>query len=96
MSSDVFNGLQESTLSSFLKFMAPRYKSAPVKTGQAAVPVPESEQCQKCGKLMTVRHRVGSDFEQYVRIFWECAACDKREWRQYGLGLHRERKGKWH
>lgn len=91
---DVFNALQDSTISSFLKFIAHRYKSAPVKTGQAAVRVPESEACPKCKRPMTVRHRTGSDFEKYVRVLWECG-CGASEWKQYGLGLMRERRGRW-
>jgi hypothetical protein len=59
---DVCNALRDSTISSFLKFIAHRYRSAPVKTGQAAVRVPESEKCAKCEKPMTVRHSNGLGF----------------------------------
>jgi hypothetical protein len=41
MSPEVYNALQDSTISSFLKFMAHRYRSAPVKTGKNAVRVPK-------------------------------------------------------
>src|SRR5215510_1746688 len=96
MSPDVYSALQNSTISSFLKFMAQRYKSAPVKTGKNAVRVPQSEKCTKCGKAMSQRHKVGSDFEKYVRVLWDCADCDVKEWRKYGGGIERERRSRWH
>ena len=92
----VYHALEDSTIASFINFMAQRYRSAPVKSGKNAVQVPAAENCPKCGKAMTVRHRVGSDFEMYVRVLWECVTCTSTEWRHYGQGLHRERKGKWH
>jgi hypothetical protein len=92
---DVYHALEDSTITSFLKFMAHRYKSAPVKTGKHAIPVPASEKCPKCEKPMTVRHRVGSDFEKYVRVLWECS-CGGGEWRQYGLGPLTEKRGRRH
>jgi len=92
---NVYHALEDSTIASFVKFMAERYKFAPVKYGQNAVPVPSSEKCPKCAKPMTVRHRVGSNFEKYVRILWECG-CGASEWRQYGLGPMKEKKGNWH
>ena len=36
---DIHNTVQDSTISSFLNFIAHRYKSTPVKTGMKAVPV---------------------------------------------------------
>src|SRR5215467_257114 len=54
---DIYNALQDSTISSFLKFIAHRYRSAPVKTGMNAVAVPDSEKCAKCGAPMTQKHR---------------------------------------
>jgi hypothetical protein len=39
----IYQELRESTISSFLKFIAQRYKAAPVKTGVRAIKVPESE-----------------------------------------------------
>src|SRR5262245_38616061 len=42
---DIYAALRDSTISSFLKFIAHRYRSAPVKTGMSSVMVPESEKC---------------------------------------------------
>jgi hypothetical protein len=39
MSPDIYNALQDSTISSFLNFIAHSYKSAAVKTGMNAVTV---------------------------------------------------------
>jgi hypothetical protein len=93
---NVYNALQDSTISSFLKFIAHRYRSAPVKTGKHSVRVPEYEKCVQCGSAMTVRRKVGSDFEKFVRVLWECASCNQRQWRQYGGGIERERRSRWH
>ena len=93
---DIFNALRDSTISSFLRFIAHRYTSAPVKTGMNAVPVPESEKCIKCGVPMTQKHRTGSDFEKFVRVLWSCPSCGASEWRKYGAGIERERRTRWH
>ncbi len=93
---EIYAELRDTSISSFLKFIAPRYKSAPVKTGVNAIKVPESEPCPRCKSAMSVGHRINSQFDVNVRVLWECAACDTHEWRQYGLGLARERKGRWH
>src|SRR5215813_6046941 len=45
---EIFDALQDSTISSFLKFMARKYRYAPVKAGMRAVIVPDSEKCN-CG-----------------------------------------------
>ena len=93
---DIHDVLQDSTISSFLNFIAHRYKSAPVKTGMNAVPVPESEKCNKCGVPMRQKHRTGSDFEKFVRVLWSCPSCNASEWRKYGAGIERERRTRWH
>lgn len=92
----IYGELRDTTISSFLKFIARRYKSAPVKTGLHAIKVPESETCWKCKTVMTVRHRIDSRFDINIRVLWECAGCNHTEWRQYGNGLVREKKGRWH
>jgi hypothetical protein len=93
---DIYNVLQGSTISSFLNFIAHRYKSAPVKTGKNAVAVPESEKCGKCGTAMKQKHRNGSDFEKFVRVLWACPSCNESEWKKYGGGIERERRTRWH
>ena len=94
--SDIYNALHNSTISSFLNFIAHRYKSAPVKTGMSAVRVPESEKCAKCGVSMRQKHRAGSDFEKFVRVLWSCPSCNGSEWRKYGAGIERERRVRRH
>jgi ribosomal protein S27AE len=96
MSREIFDALQDSTISSFLKFMAHKYTYAPVKTGMRAVIVPDSEKCPKCGSPMLQKHRTGSDFDKYVRVLWSCQSCSATEWKQYGEGLGRERRSKSH
>ena len=96
MSAPIYGELRDTTLSSFLKFIAQRYKSAPVKTGLKAIKVPGSEKCSKCETNMAAGHRIESQFDNNIRILWKCANCDHTEWRQYGDGLMRERKGRWH
>src|SRR5215475_14086716 len=80
----IFAELRDTSISSFLRFIAARYKSAPVKTGVNAIKVPESEPCQKCKKPMTVGHRINSQFDLNVRVLWKCARCNDHVWRQYG------------
>jgi hypothetical protein len=92
----IYAELRESTVSSFLKFIARRYKAAPVKTGVNAINVPESLPCPKCGVAMTRQHQTESGFEKYVRVLWSCEKCQSSEWRTYGLAPERERKTKWH
>src|SRR2546428_10316982 len=96
MSAPIYGELRDTTLSSFLKFIAQRYKSAPVKTGLKAIQVPASEKCSVREKSMTVTHRIESQFDINIRILWECRTCNRTEWRQYGNSLVRERRGKWH
>jgi hypothetical protein len=90
----IYAELRESTISSFLKFIAKRYKAAPVKTGAGGICVPETVSCPKCGGAMTRRHQTESGFAAYVRVLWSCAKCDGSEWRTYGLPPERERKSR--
>jgi hypothetical protein len=94
---NIFAEIRDTSISSFLKFIAQRYKSAPVKTGLNAVRVPESEPCQTCKKPMALKHRINNEFDVNVRVLWKCAECDDHLWMQYGFGFRRrERKGRWH
>jgi len=83
VSSGIYEELRSSTISSFLKFIAHRYRMAPVKQGLNAIVVPRSEPCGRCGQEQMVRHRVNNVFDHQVRVLWECKKCQRTEWRQY-------------
>jgi hypothetical protein len=83
VSTSIYKELRDTTLDSFVKFIAQRYKAAPVKTGLNAIKVPDFEKCPKCDSNMKVRHRINNAFDVMIRILWECTACDRAEWRQY-------------
>lgn len=88
----IYGELRDTTLDSFVKFIAQRYKAAPVKTGLKAIKVPDFEKCSKCDASMKVRHRINSQFDIMIRILWECSACNHTEWRQYESGRQRGAK----
>ena len=92
----IYSELRDTTLDSFVKFIAQRYKSAPVKTGLQAIKVPDFEKCSKCEANMKVRHRINNQFDMMVRILWECSACDRCEWRQYKSGIQESAKRQLH
>jgi len=50
----IYGELRDTTLTSFVKFIAQRYKAAPVKTGLKTIKVPASEKCPKCGRWARV------------------------------------------
>jgi hypothetical protein len=79
----IYKELKDSTISSFLKFIARRYSAAPVKQGFHAVPVPESEPCPKCGGRMTLKNKTRSMFKNLASVAWECAACKETHSRIY-------------
>jgi hypothetical protein len=79
----IYGELRDTTLTSFVKFIASRYNAAPVKTGLRAIKVPAFENCSKCGAGMKVRHRINNQFDIIVRILWECSNCNHTEWRRY-------------
>lgn len=92
----VFKELQNSTISSFLKFMAQRYKASPVKQGIQAIAVPPFESCPICNTPMKSSNRTESVMDHFVRVFWQCPNCKKSKWETYGSGPERERRAKWH
>ena len=96
MSLAIYNEIRETSLYSFVRLIAHRYKSAPVKTGIHAIHVPESELCTKCKKPMIVRHRINSTFDRNIRVLWECIPCEATCWKDYGKGIAREKRSKWH
>ena len=91
---DVYQELPSATLYSFLKFLAHRYETAPVRKSKPADLVPETESCPQCHNPMTQRHRTG--YVEPVRVLWHCAACHQSVWRTYGTTSVRERKSRWH
>src|SRR5436190_18448335 len=52
----IYQELRDSTISSFLKFIAQRYKASPVKTGIHSIKLPELEKCFACQTTMTQAH----------------------------------------
>ena len=87
---DVYRELCDSTISSFLKFIAPRFKSAPVRMGLNTIHVPDSETCFHCKRPMAESHRSGGTFSRLIRVFWTCAGCGRWEWRRYGERSERD------
>lgn len=83
---DMYEALLQQTLSSFLKFIAHRYKASPVRTIQ---PPP----CPTCERPMVEQHRttVGA-----LRILWHCDRCNQSFWRNYRTESVRERRHRWH
>ncbi len=88
----IYQELCDSTISSFLKFMAQRYKSAPVRTAPS---IPETQKCPKCDGDMMQRHRTGGNTSKFVRVLWHCAKCTASHWQSYGENASRERRGGW-
>ena len=74
----------DSTISSFLKFIARRYQFAPVKTGLKAIRVPEAETCSTCQGQMTQAHRNGSTIDNFLRVRWTCSKCNTSVWKPTG------------
>ena len=85
----IYGELRETTLDSFVKFIAQRYKAAPVKTGLKAIKVPDFEKYSKCNSNMKVRHRINNQFDIMIRILWECSSCSRTEWKHYDSGRKR-------
>ena len=93
MSPDIYDALLHATLSSFLKFVAHRYKPRPVRQLNRGISVPETEACPNCETPMTQRHKTGSN-APFVRVLWNCAECNQSRWLTYGTPDHRERKSR--
>jgi len=89
---DIYNELLHATLSSFLKFLARRYKAAPVRK-QSADAAPASEPCPACKKPMEVHHRTTGN---PVRVLWQCTRCNQSLWHSHGTESVRERRKRWH
>jgi uncharacterized protein with PIN domain len=91
----IYKELQNSTISSFLKFIAQRYKASPVKQGIRAIVVPETQPCPVCKAPMKASSRTENQMEKFVRVFWHCPNCKKSEWQTYGEVRARERRSQW-
>jgi hypothetical protein len=81
--SAIYHELRDSTMSSFLKFIAQRYKRAPVRAALRTTVVPQSETCSNCRSNMKERHRRESAFGKIVKVVWTCPQCGRSEWKTY-------------
>jgi hypothetical protein len=82
----IYGEIRDTTLWSFVKFIAQRYKAAPVKTGLQAIKVPESEKCRDCGADMTEMQRVPNAEKICMKVRWSCSSgCRRQIWREYAL-----------
>jgi hypothetical protein len=73
---DIYDELLHATLSSFLKFLAHRYKAAPVRLRKQKV-VPNAEHCPACREPMTIMHQTQGNVP---RVLWHCARCNQSLW----------------
>jgi len=80
---DIYDELLSATLSSFLKFIAHRYKAAPVRRSTAF-----KQECPSCKRPMTEQHRTTGGA---LRILWKCLPCNQTLWRSYATESVRER-----
>jgi hypothetical protein len=86
---DIYDELLHATLSSFLNFLAHRYKAAPVRKTRPTWETPASEPCPACKRPMTEQHRTSGGIR---RILWKCVPCNQSLWRTYGGESVRENK----
>ena len=84
---DIYDELLHATLSSFLNFLAHRYKAAPVRKKAAQTTLPESEPCPACERPLTVQHRTSGEIP---RILWKCILCKQSLWKSYATKSVRE------
>jgi hypothetical protein len=83
---EIYDELLHATLSSFLNFLAHRYKAAPVR--KASVPTP-NQSCPACKRPMTEQHRTTGGT---LRILWNCGPCHQSLWKTYATESMRERR----
>jgi hypothetical protein len=86
---EIYDELLHATLSSFLNFLAHRYKAAPVRRVQTNAELPRSEPCPACKQPMTEQHQTSGGTR---RILWHCARCNQSLWRTYSSESVRERR----
>jgi ribosomal protein L37AE/L43A len=88
---EIYDELLHATLSSFLNFLAHRYKAAPVRKIPAAADSLKQE-CPACKRPMTEQHRTTAGT---LRILWKCAPCNQSLWKTYAKESVREKRGRW-
>jgi hypothetical protein len=88
---DIYEELLHATLSSFLKFLAHRYKAAPVRQRERGTPAASAEPCPACRQPMTEQHRTAGGAP---RILWHCERCNQSLWRSYATESVRERRAR--
>jgi hypothetical protein len=81
VSAETYDCLLHHSLSDFLKFIAHRYKAAPVRADSRKIVVPDAEPCPACQRPMTVMHRMLS--VSPIRVLWHCDPCNQSLWRTY-------------
>jgi len=86
---DIYEELLHATLSSFLNFLAHRYKAAPVRKTRVSKESTDTETCPACKRPMTIQHRTTGGV---LRILWKCEPCNQSLWRSYPTESVRERK----
>jgi hypothetical protein len=87
---EIYDELLHATISSFLNFLAHRYKAAPVRRNQGPVDVTiRQEPCPACKRPMTEQHRTTGGT---LRILWKCAPCHQSLWKTYAQESVRERR----
>jgi hypothetical protein len=77
---DIYDELLHATLSSFLNFLAHRYKAAPVRKAQPSAPSTAvmKQDCPACKRPMQEQHRTTGGT---LRILWKCAPCHQSFWK---------------
>ena len=86
---EIYDELLHATISSFLNFLAHRYKAAPVRRRGSANADAVPEPCPACKRPMTEQHRTTGGI---LRILWNCAPCHQSLWKTYAKESVREKK----
>jgi KTSC domain-containing protein len=86
---DIYDELLHATLSSFLNFLAHRYRAAPVRKASGERATLASEPCPACKRPMAEQHRTSGGI---LRILWKCLPCNQSLWRTYANESVRKRR----
>ena len=84
-----FSNYEADEISSFLKFLAHRYRASPVRQKSAASLIPQTELCPACKKPMTELHKTSG---RTIRVLWQCSPCNQSAWKTYVHESVRERR----